>query len=153
LLDLAIQSQGRVNTGKDLPIVKMLLEHGEAINYGQEREGGTALHQAVSGGRQDLVNFLLANGADINARDRYGRRPLHRAVSGKNLEMVALLLARGAQVNSRDDQGRTPMSDVRFGSGGIERQIKELLRRHGGTGAFGEPPGLVEDKGLQPGNK
>jgi cytohesin len=153
LLDLAIRSQGRINTGKDLPIVKMLLEHGEAIDYGQGRGRGTALHEAVSDGRQDLVDFLLANGAAIDARDRYGRRPLHLAVSQKNLKMVALLLARGAQVNARDDQGRTPMYDVRFGSGGIERRIKELLRRHGGKGAFGEPPGLVEDNGLQPGNK
>jgi ankyrin repeat protein len=152
-LDWAVNRQGRrANTGKELPIIKMLLEHQADINYGQERERGTVLHQAVSDGRQDLVDFLLANGAAIEARDRYGRRPLHRAVSQKNLEMVALLLKRGAQVNARDDQGRTPMYDT-WGGSGIDRRIKELLRQHGGTGAIGDPQGMVEGKEAQPGNK
>jgi ankyrin repeat protein len=151
LLDLAIRPPGRVNQG-DLQIVKLLMDHHVDINYGQGRESGTPLHQAVNADRRDLVEFLLGNGADIEARDRYGRRPLHRAVSNKNLKMTALLLARGAQVNSRDEQGRTPMYDT-WGGSGIEQRIKELLRRHGGTGAFGESPGIVEGKEIPPGNQ
>jgi hypothetical protein len=51
--------------------------------------------------------------------------------------MVELLIAKGAEINPLDKQERTPMYYA-WGDG-VDARIKELLRTHGGTGAFGEP--------------
>ena len=64
-----------------------------------------ALHVAVMHGRKDIVDLLLAHGADINARDvRYGFNALIHAIDLADfmpeyaaLGMVDFLLERGAQ--------------------------------------------------------
>lgn len=44
-----------------------------ALIPGRHRQSGrTALHWAISNGRDDVVNVLLANGADIERRDEVG---------------------------------------------------------------------------------
>ena len=59
----------------------MLLEAGAEINYGT----ATPLHTAVlanlgtSNASTDLEEFLIANGANVFARDDKGRLPLHYA--------------------------------------------------------------------------
>jgi RNA polymerase sigma factor (sigma-70 family) len=63
-----------------------------------------ALQVAVMYGRKDIVDLLLAHGADINERDRrWGFTALHQAIDLEflpdyaTLNMVDFLLARGAQ--------------------------------------------------------
>lgn len=65
---------------------------------------GSALHVAVMHGRKDIVDLLLAHGADINERDeRWKFTALHHAIDLAFLEdyaalgMVDFLLARGAK--------------------------------------------------------
>ncbi len=117
-------------------IVEMLLDAGAEIEFGAGKEG-TPLHGAVRRGQKELAELLLDRGANINAKDQYGQTPLHDAVSQKQPAMVELLIARGAEINPLDNQGHTPMYDA-WGDG-ADARIKELLRSHGGTGAFGEP--------------
>ncbi|MFD0724569.1 ankyrin repeat domain-containing protein [Lysobacter brunescens] len=55
-----------------------------------------------------LVEWLVAQGADINAADAYGRTPLHhRSASWKG--GVDRLLSLGADIEARDDRGHTPL--------------------------------------------
>lgn len=43
-------------------------------------QGWTPLMSAVSAGREEAVNLLLENGADVNAKNSSGQRALHYAV-------------------------------------------------------------------------
>jgi len=78
------------------------------------RDGGqaTPLHHAARGGHTEMVNYLLARGADVNACDDCGRTALHRATEVDNLEVAQLLLQNGADVNAADNYGWTPIFQV-----------------------------------------
>ena len=57
---------------------------------------GDALHEAVEGGYEGIVNDLLEAGDDARTEDERGRTPLHCAASNGQTEMVQLLLLKGA---------------------------------------------------------
>lgn len=55
-----------------------------------------------------IMNFLIDNGADVNAAGRIGgETPLMVACAFQNVTAARLLLARGASVEARDGKGRT----------------------------------------------
>lgn len=49
--------------------------------------GCTALHRAASAGQSDICEFLLEEGADIEATDRMGQTPLMHATIGENRQV------------------------------------------------------------------
>ncbi len=58
----------------------------------------------------NLVNFLLAEGADAQARDVDGWTPLlWAAIFGADVTIMQRLLEAGAEVNARDAMGWTPL--------------------------------------------
>ena len=57
----------------------------------------------------DIVNALLAAGAEVNERDAVGKTPLLFAARKENLGIIQALLAAGANVNAADTQGNTPL--------------------------------------------
>nr|WP_246168641.1 ankyrin repeat domain-containing protein [Wolbachia endosymbiont of Ctenocephalides felis wCfeT] len=52
---------------------------------------------------------MLANGANIYAKDKYGSTPLHFAAEKGNKEIVELLIKAGADVSAKDYLGTTPL--------------------------------------------
>ena len=75
-------------------------------------EGGKELHDAARMGRSAVVQFLLDNGADVNAFNENRETPLHDAAKAGQKTMVELLLARGANVNAKDKEGDTALHDA-----------------------------------------
>jgi len=69
----------------------------------------TPLHLAVFYDRKDIVEFLLTNKADVNAKDDGGRTPLYGAALVGDINIMELLLANGADVNVKDSGGETPL--------------------------------------------
>lgn len=69
----------------------------------------TPLHFAAQDGRNELVELLIDNGADINARNHSLGTPLNYAVCGQNVSTVQLLIALGADVNLGDSSGLSPL--------------------------------------------
>jgi ankyrin repeat protein len=72
----------------------------------------TPLHYAAMEGHAEVVQLLLANQADVNARDSTGSTALHYAAFRDHGEIVELLLAKGAQVDARDNEGMTPLHEA-----------------------------------------
>jgi len=60
-------------------------------------------------GKNQMVEWLIGKGADINAIDDYGCTPLHDAVRAKKSDTVGILLKYGAEINARDNNGNTPL--------------------------------------------
>jgi len=46
---------------------ELLISHGADVNSKEEDHRRTPLHRAVAAGQLGMVNYLLSNGADVNA--------------------------------------------------------------------------------------
>ena len=57
----------------------------------------------------ELMDWLIAQGADINVKDEYDRTPLYYHAQVNNVEKVALLLERGADIESKAAYDETPL--------------------------------------------
>ncbi|MCX5701233.1 MAG: ankyrin repeat domain-containing protein [Candidatus Omnitrophica bacterium] len=116
-------------------MVKLLLLHGANPNLKDESSDGlTALHKACSNidkpGEEEIVDLLITNGADVNARDFSGATPLIYLIShGKgNNKIAELLIKNGADVNSMGSDGCTPLSSA---VGNKDKSMVELLIKKG----------------------
>ncbi len=98
-----------------------------AAEKGLEHEHVTPLHLAAEKGFKDVTELLLANKADVNAKNNLGWTPLHFAAREGSTNVVELLLANKADINAQDNNGRTPLQ---FAEG--HKDIVKLLRQNGG---------------------
>jgi ankyrin repeat protein len=112
-------------------VSKMLFDHGADI-HAATKQGITAFQHAVQSCNLELVSFLLANGADVQARAVRqewlcvsseqttaiiaDNTPLHLAIAsyqgvldGNTLGVVTALLDHGANIEARDGTGKTPL--------------------------------------------
>ncbi len=91
----------------DVDKVRELLDRGGDIN--RNSRNGTPLHVAILADRQEVVEFLIANGADVNAVSSTFGMPLHVAALKGSAIITSLLIANGADVTARDGLGLTPL--------------------------------------------
>ncbi|MBO9492600.1 ankyrin repeat domain-containing protein [Thalassotalea sp. G20_0] len=86
---------------------KVLLAAGACVNA-RDVLGQTPLHQAWS---REIVNELLAWGADIEAKDNNKATPLICAITHRDdrLEAARALLFAGANIEAADEFQRTPL--------------------------------------------
>lgn len=59
-----------------------------------------------------VVEYLLAQGADVHAKDKGGLVPLHNACSYGHYEVTELLVKHGASVNVADLWKFTPLHEA-----------------------------------------
>ncbi|HEX4264650.1 MAG TPA: ankyrin repeat domain-containing protein [Verrucomicrobiae bacterium] len=100
--------------------------------------GDTALHLAAAGFRVEIIELLLAAGADPNSAQNHRRSgPLHYAADGyiggsnwnpeRQVETIRILLDEGAEIDAQDKNGATPLHRaVRTRSAAA---VKYLLKR------------------------
>lgn len=94
----------------------------------KDDEGATALTAAAEAGDVDLVQKLLADGADVNSHDGDGWTALMSATAAGHRQIVELLLSAGADVNAKTNFGLTALMSA-AGSGRTE--VVELLVEKG----------------------
>jgi len=77
--------------------------------YDKNSDGQTKLMTIASHGHAQIIQILLNEGADVNARDNNGRTALMLAAAQGHIEAVQLLIAAQAGINFKDRFGRTAL--------------------------------------------
>jgi len=93
----------------DVAKVKTLISNNNELIHMKSEKGQMPLHLAVQNGNQEIVDFLISKGADINAKDGEGNTPLitnaqnqpaiYFAIMNGLNELVAPILDNGQDVN------------------------------------------------------
>ena len=113
-------------------------------------DGWTPLHLASFFGHTKIVEMLLAQGADVNARSRNhnGNTPLHAALAANHKMVAGLLIGQGADVNAADAAGWRPLH-LAAANNNVD-VVKSLIAQGGDvTAANGEgqtPLSLAQEK-------
>lgn len=105
-------------------IVELLVRKGALVDA-QDIGGRTPLHKAMEklairlptqeptpsevSTTVSIVKLLLANNADVNARQSLGEMPIHYAAASGQPVLVELLIGKGADVNAKGPDEATPL--------------------------------------------
>jgi len=110
--------------------VAAILSMDNRLTRALDKDGWTPLHQAAHYGHRAVVETLLANNADVNARsgNAMKNQPLHAAAAGRKVETARLLLEAGADPNATQASGFVPLHSAAQNG---DRALVELLLSHG----------------------
>ena len=125
--DISIHDAARGN----IEAIKQHIAAGTDVNAKGENVNKVApLHIAAYQGQKEIIELLIANGADVNFKDINSSTPLHWAVLHVQPKIVELLIANGADVNANGGRGiGTPLHCA---INAKKSEIADLLRKHGG---------------------
>ena len=91
---------------------------------------GLLWHIAVRFKHQELVELLIANGANVNAQGGWQKgAPLHWASSAGHMKIVELLIVNGANVNAKAKNGGTPLDWAKIEG---KQQVADFIYKQGG---------------------
>jgi len=120
----------------DLKWLRALLKKRPELVSARRDDDTTALHQAVMhivvmgqpnrdmgppSTIKQVAEFLIAKGANVNAKNRGGWTPLHLAAGSWQKDLAELLIVQGADVNAKDNGGWTPLHRA------VERRDQEMV--------------------------
>ena len=143
----------------NLNSVKKYLAKGLDINAKGGSLKSSALLSATLYDQVKMAEFLIRNGANVNAKGDDGGTALHAAAFLGQYEIAKLLIQNGADVDARNNEGETVINGTmanwettKFIAGILQlkldresvetgrSQIVELLRKNGATAEFSDPP-------------
>jgi len=93
----------------DAAKVRAMVEQNPAFATERDDAGLTLLYHAAVAGKAEVVETLLAKGADPKVADEKGVTPLHAAARAGYAAVVKALLAKGADPNAKTKAGETPL--------------------------------------------
>jgi ankyrin repeat protein len=111
----------------ELALVQTLIIKNKAeVN----KDGWAPLHYASSTGKLDVVKFLVANGAKVNALSPNETTPLMMSVSSGNELLIKFLLDNGADLRMRNHQGYSAIDIAElFGKDHIRDGLKSRWQK------------------------
>ncbi|MCF6766028.1 ankyrin repeat domain-containing protein [Thiotrichales bacterium 19S3-7] len=99
-----------VRSGDILAVDSLIGKDNEYINV-KDSKGSTPLHLAVQCDNPNMVQFLILNGADLNAQNVLGQTPLHfAAIKSSQPVFISMALEKEANIYLKDKKGRSPYS-------------------------------------------
>ena len=110
-----------------LQIVRLLLGHGAnvGVNDPADISGNTSLIAAVLDGNDEIIELLLAAGADSNITNLYGHNALIVAAETGNLKAVNALVPLTTNLNSQEVDSNTALSHA--ATNGHQAIVEALL--------------------------
>lgn len=80
-----------------------------------------------------MVEVLVSNGLDVEARDYYGNTPLIGATNKGEIEVVKILLENGADVDAKGKDGKTALHIA------VYKKHEVFVERWSKCGGEGQP--------------
>ncbi|MBB4633091.1 ankyrin repeat domain-containing protein [Sphingosinicella soli] len=99
-----------VKDGDVLKVKSFIDQPGSTLLDMRDNDSGEmALHMVTR--RRDVpwMNFLIANGASVNVRDKNGNAPVHIAAQLGYIDGIQVLVQRKADVNALNSRGESPL--------------------------------------------
>lgn len=121
-------------------VCKYLLEDLKLYVDTKDEDGETPLIHATRQGHIDTAKYLVACGANPDARSEIGATALHHAAGTGNIELLQYLLSKEVDVNSPSDAG-TPLV---WAAGHGEQEAVKILLQHNSD------PNAVTDDDITP---
>ncbi|KAK4979561.1 hypothetical protein LTR28_003901, partial [Elasticomyces elasticus] len=98
--------------GNDTTITGLLLLRGANKELRDKQHGSTALQTACNRGHEDMIQWLLDHGADIDCRDDSDRGLVHSASYYGHSDIIRIVADKGLSVERPDSNGFTPLHDA-----------------------------------------
>src|SRR5688572_19140428 len=108
----------------DLDALRALIADAD-VNFRDPATGTTALDHAVQNGNQEMVQFLIARGADVNASQENGHTALMQLGAAATPDLLWDLINAGAKINRKNSYGTTALMTV--ASQNNSEIVEELL--------------------------
>lgn len=101
----------------DVAGVKTALAAGadiEGIDFSENKNGRRALNYAALNNHADVIEVLLAAGANIESQNRTRFTPLHHAAEGGSIDAIKTLLKHGANKRAKMYRGGIPQQIAEY---------------------------------------
>jgi len=119
------------------PLEAFLEKYDKSKLNEQNRYGFSLLHEALSGHKWDIAEFLINEGIDINLKDSEGATALHDLCNSgctkglddfkMQINLIKKLLELGCSVNEPDNEKNTPLINATAKSNGPGFERYKLL--------------------------
>jgi len=131
IVDLLVKHGGKSGAADSIHVaaavgnIEAVKQHLAAGTDVQDEGDWTPLHHAAYNGHKEIVELLIANDADVNAKEIARQTPLHVAAYNGHKEIVELLIDAGADVNAKPTLfGWVPLHNAVRGG---QKEVAELL--------------------------
>jgi ankyrin repeat protein len=116
----------------DFDLLTATVQSGEDVNATNIYERNI-LHRTILSdtSKSKIVNFLIKNGAKVNAKDSQNQSVLHYAAFQRNYNCIKVLLDHGADINAVCDYGKTVLHEAFKKVHSPDLEVIQLLLSHG----------------------
>lgn len=126
----------------DFETVKSLLTKYPDMKDVRRNGGWTLLHLSFES--RELIEYLIENGADIEARSDGGWTPLHSQAYGGHKDGVEVLLAHGANIEAKHAYDMTPLiNSIRWDRIEVAKLLIENGANVDATNTLGRTPLII----------
>lgn len=96
---------------QDVELLRKITDKNLKLLHEKDKFGFSSIHYAADGEEEEILQFLLENGVDVNDKNDDGNTPLHcLAANGEEAEeIIKILLENGADKTIINNNGETAL--------------------------------------------
>ena len=110
----------------DLRSVQLELDRGVNPNAKNGTSTAPPLLLAALNSHAEVIKLLVAQGAELDGKDKFGNTSLHYASQRGSKDIVKLLISNKANINTKNKGGETPLDIA------ANEETADILRYHNG---------------------